>query len=310
MFTGLSTTKVIAGEVDSVVDLGGLLGYAIIRKVLDDGECSLDQFVKIPLSDIRKDPSWLKQEIEKNRTEDLLCFLNAEVFNAVIGNFIRDDWEPLCYDLLAKTVDLLVETTTTALAATISDSQSSKLCTLIEIRSADLIQSANQLAMTEIAAHLKMEMFPFTQDDELFVTIKKNRNKPLRVKLERCLLSEDKVPLSYDQTKAVLDGIFNRSENLLIDDHMAEEMEIILAAYGAVCFKRVTDKTPMICQKMFRDVSLGVAEVMQGITDSELDLVMQKEPDVTRRYEEAKAIVHEMDKAIIIFRELQTGLVG
>jgi hypothetical protein len=87
-------------------------------------------------------------------------------------------------------------------------------------------------------------------------------------------------------------------------------MEVMLEAYGKVCFKRVIDKTPMICQKIFRSMSQGIADVMQGVTDAELDMVMQKEPDVVRRFEEAKATVLEMDNAINIFRELQTGLVG
>jgi hypothetical protein len=57
-------------------------------------------------------------------------------------------------------------------------------------------------------------------------------------------------------------------------------------------------------------MSQEIADIMHGVTDAELDMVMQKEPDVVRRYEEAKATVYEMDKAIVIFRELQTGLVG
>jgi hypothetical protein len=154
-----------------------------------------------------------------------------------------------------------------------------------------------------------MEMYPFTQDHYLFETISKKRNMRLKAELERCLIPADNRDVNRSMIKAVLDGTFNRNQRLSIDDHMAEEMEIMLEAYGKVCFKRVIDKIPMICQKLFRSVSRGIAEVMQGVTDAELDIVMQNEPDHIRRYDEAKAIICEMDKAIVIFRELQTGLV-
>lgn len=167
------------------------------------------------------------------------------------------------------------------------------------------------MAKDEIAEHLLMEMHPYTQDHYLFETISRKRNRQLKTDLERCLLvNTDGAPMSQASIKAALEGTFNRNQCLSIDDHMAEEMEVMIEAYGNVCFKRVIDKTPMICQKMFRTVSQGIGEAMQGVTDAELDFVMQRESDVFRRYEAANATVCEMDKAIKIFRELQTGLIN
>jgi hypothetical protein len=284
--------------------------YAIIRKVLEDGARIGDYFENIPFGNIRTDPSWLKIEIEENRTQDLACFLNIDEFNSVIRKFIKDDWEPRCYEFLGKAVKLLEDTATAALLVTRLGSQYQKLCSLIEISIADLIKDANESAKKEIAEHLTMEMYPYTQDHYLFENISRNRNKRLKEELERCLLLTNKQSMTHDAIRAILEGTFNRNQGLSIDNHMAEEMGVMLEAYGKVCFKRVTDKTPMLCQKIFRSISQNIADGLQGITDAELDMVMQKEPGVTRRYEEAKATVHEMDKAIIIFRELQTSLVG
>ena len=36
-----------------------------------------DSLRKIPLGHIRTDPSWLKEKIADNRTDDLVCFLNV-----------------------------------------------------------------------------------------------------------------------------------------------------------------------------------------------------------------------------------------
>ena len=37
--------------------------------------------------------------------------------------------------------------------------------------------------------------------------------------------------------KSVLSGIFHRNQRMGVDDHMAEEMECLLEAYGKVVFK-------------------------------------------------------------------------
>jgi hypothetical protein len=125
-----------------------------------------------------------------------------------------------------------------------------------------------------------MEMYPFTQDHFLFEIIAKKRNMRLKAELERRLLPVDKVIMTYDAIKAILDGTFNRNQGLSIDDHMAEEMEVMSEAFGKVCFKRVTDKTPMIWQKIFRSMSQEISDGLQGITDVELDMVMQKAPGI------------------------------
>jgi hypothetical protein len=138
--------------------------YGIVREVLEGKQRKVDYFKKISLRNIRTDPSWLKFEIEKNRTQDLACFLNVDVFNSVVTKFIKEDWEPCCYDFLEKAVKLLEDTATATLLATSLGSHFPKVCTLIKIRITDLIKNANESAKKEIAQHLEIETYPYTQD--------------------------------------------------------------------------------------------------------------------------------------------------
>eukprot|EP00957_Ditylum_brightwellii_P037740 2854374-Ditylum_brightwellii.AAC.1 len=66
-----------------------------------------DQFRNIPLKEIRTDPSWLKDMITANCTEDLPCFLNATVFNRIVATFIDEDWLSPSLDVVDKTASIL-----------------------------------------------------------------------------------------------------------------------------------------------------------------------------------------------------------
>jgi hypothetical protein len=55
--------------------------------------------------------------------------------------------------------------------------------------------------------------------------------------------------------QSILDEVFERHSKKSVEDHMAEEMAIVLEAYGSIATRRVMDRTPMICWQVYRSVS-------------------------------------------------------
>jgi len=275
----------------------------IIRKVTSDTEFVGDVFKNIPLDKIRTDPSWLKTEIMENRTEDLTCFLNVNVFNRIVANFIKEEWEPLCFDLLNDASKLLIESADQAINGMDNiSSRYPKLVSLMQLKCSDISKRVSEIAKIELVEHLDMETFPYTQDHYLFEIIAKKRTKRLEEEILSALTASSAAianivsTTKYIQSSSadtMIKGIFHRNQRMPIEDHMAEDMEVFLEAYGKVCYKRIVDKSPMIFQKMLRPKTVCdlVCEEMKNITDKDIEHVMADEPDFKRKNEEAKNIL-------------------
>eukprot|EP00040_Diaphanoeca_grandis_P022062 m.118044 g.118044 ORF g.118044 m.118044 type:complete len:309 (-) comp28628_c0_seq1:182-1108(-) len=251
---------------------------------------------------VRTDPSWLKKEIMQNRTVDLPCFLNVDVFNNIVANFITEDWEPLCFALLEDATKLLEATTDRVLLST--PTRFSKLAVLLQVKTADALASTKADAALEIKQHLELEKTAYTQDHYLFETIAKKRTQRLKDELTQSLVTAQP-SVATATIKATIDGVFDRNQRMSIDDHMAEEMETMLEAYGKVAFKRIIDKTPSVILKMTRGICKAAERTLQGITDEQVEMVMAEEPDHITKYASAKKQFDEMNKAISIFKEIQ-----
>jgi hypothetical protein len=70
--------------------------------------------------------------------------------------------------------------------------------------------------------------------------------------------------------KTIMDGVFERIRQKSVEEHMAEDMEIVLESYGKVATKRVIDRTPMICWEIFRSLSDSIQENLWNATDDTL----------------------------------------
>jgi hypothetical protein len=69
---------------------------------------TFDHLKLIPLNRIRTDPSWLQEKIAENRTDDLACFLNVDIFKSIVSDFIEEDWRPHCTTLINQTTDIVM----------------------------------------------------------------------------------------------------------------------------------------------------------------------------------------------------------
>lgn len=96
-----------------------------------------------------------------------------------------------------------------------------------------------------------------------------------------------------------------------MEDHVAEEMLIILDAYGKVSAKRlrVIDEVPMIAMMLLSTkLHKDFETCARSVTDSKLKELMAERSDILSRRAKAKEQLLAMEKAQEIFRELCADL--
>jgi hypothetical protein len=274
---------------------------------------------KIPLDRIRTDPYWLREKIAENRTDELPCFLNLDIFKNIVHEFIEEDWKPHCNALVDRTANIVMTTITDSLQHTLeikSCERYPQLKLRLQKQCLDAAMLLIQDARDQLQAHLQLEKHPYTQDFVLFENIAQARYRGLKRQLEVALRLDEKPGEGrsgggsgcvYDSEaiQTIIDGVFERNQKRSVEDTMAEEMEIVLEAYGKVATQRVIDRTPMICWQVFRSLTPAIQDTLWNATDKELDSVMQENEAFAKRYEELKEELDEMNKAMEIFQSLQ-----
>ena len=163
-----------------------------------------------------------------------------------------------------------------------------------------------QEARKHVQAHLDIEKHPYTQDHVLFENISEARHRGLKREMEVAFKLDQAKQAVYDTEaiRTIVDGVFERSRKKSVEDHMAEEMEIVLEAYGKVATKRVVDRTPMICWQVFRSLSSSIQDSLWSVTDEALAEYMQEASEFTRQYNELTQELEEMNLALQIFEAI------
>jgi hypothetical protein len=261
-----------------------------------------DSLKKVPIENIRTDPSWLKEKIAENRTDDLPCFLNVEIFKNIIEDFIEEDWKPHCMALLVRMREILTLTISESIERTLTSNQYASLRLLVERQCRKAAEDLMTQANKQVVSHLDIEKHPYTQDNELFENISAARHRGLKRELESALRLEQGGVFDTQAIKVIVDGVFAR--NRPVEDHMAEEMEIVLESYGQVATKRVIDRSPMICWEVFRSLAKTVQESLWDVTDEMLVHCTQKTLDNEEKYRAISEELEEMSKALSIFESI------
>lgn len=263
-----------------------------------------DLLKKIPLDSIRTDPSWLKEKIAENRTDDLACFLNVDIFKNIIADFIEADWRPHCEELATETSDIIMTAITESLDRTVTSDRYPKLRTLIKIHSDRTSQALFLEARKQVEKHLEIEKHPYTQDHVLFSNIAQARHRDLKRELEVALRLDQEGAYDTGAIRTIMDGVFERIRQQTVEEHMAADMEIVLESYGKVATKRVIDRTPMICWEVFRSLSDAIQENLWNATDDVLADCMVDTPEFAEKYKQLTEELEEMNKALNIFQSV------
>jgi hypothetical protein len=263
-----------------------------------------DSLKKVQLANIRTDPSWLKEKIADNRTDDLPCFLNVEIFKNIVEDFIEEDWKPHCLALLARMREILTLAISDSIQQTLTFNQYPSLRLLVERQCRKAAEDLMSQANKQVVSHLEIEKYPYTQDNELFENISSARHRALKRELESALRLGQEGVFDTQAIQVIVDGVFERNQQRPVEDHMAEEMEIVLESYGQVATRRVIDRSPMICWEVFRSLAKSVQECLRDVTDEKLVQCTQLDDFDSEKYRVVSEELLEMEKALLIFESI------
>lgn len=113
--------------------------------------------------------------------------------------------------------------------------------------------------------------------------------------------------VTSDAVRLIINNAFTRQQNTSIDDHMANEMEIVLEAYGKVAAKRINDEVPMIFQKLIISITRLITTISDGILDKDLEKLMIEDGSFLKKYNQANTENQKMTLAYDAFKKLQTN---
>jgi Dynamin GTPase effector domain len=225
-----------------------------------------------------------------------------------VENFIETDWEPQCQTLLDSARDILMATVNASMESNLPKDtiRYPRLRRYLEKECRVVAEDLMHEARKQVRAHLVIEKHPYTQDQVLFDNIAEARHRGLKRELEAALKLDQAKQTVFDTEaiRTIVDGVFERSRRKSAEDHMAEEMEIMLEAYGKVVTKRVVDRTPMICWQVFRSLSSSIQDSLWSVTDETLTDYMQESSEFTKEYNELLEELEEMNQAVQSFESI------
>ncbi|KAG1692045.1 hypothetical protein DVH05_025854 [Phytophthora capsici] len=209
----------------------------------------------------------LKQFIRENRGDELAIFPSYQVFCNLFRQCV-EKWGPPTEKLLTA-----YQNQTKVVSDYVSGEihATSRVVQFIRSTSADVLDRVVQSASQEVAALLRAEGRPYTQDQRLFTELDQHRLQALQEEVEAAVPvdSEGKVPLA-DVMKAV------QAVGLATEDREAMEMQVALQVYLDVAVPRFVDEIPMrLNDLVLRKFVAEMTTELNGLTDEKLARLMQ-----------------------------------
>ncbi|KAL3940118.1 MAG: hypothetical protein SGBAC_005279 [Bacillariaceae sp.] len=263
-----------------------------------------DSMRKLPLHRIRTNPSWLHDKIQQFRTDDLACFVNVDMFQHIVAEFVQEDWAPPCRKMLKTLERIMEDTLFGAIVQNLEQSRFLLLKNMIETTCHKVSQRLLAHAKEQVNDHLEVEeQHPYTQDEVLLHAMNQSRYDNLKNDLELQLrLDQEGVVFDTNAIKNLLDRVFQKHEK---QNWMAEQMELVLSSYGKVATQRVLDRTPQICWQTVRTLPKVLLEELGSVTDDILETCLWESPASRLRYEELQTQLDDLKKAMNIVTSIR-----
>eukprot|EP01041_Mallomonas_annulata_P011923 gene11923-24975_t len=261
---------------------------AMISAVIENSTCSVNSFKEIKFMNVKADFSWLSDLILKNTSRNLQVFLNADVFNSIVADFIKQDWLPLCQSLLDN-----ISTAVTQLISSILEKIQSphflEFNRWVKNTIDKLFNNLKELTLLQLNHIIEGEFHPYTNNHYLFEIINKERNKPLRDAI-KALSTDDTGTVSL----AAVEALIERNERMSCEDHVLREMEITLDAYGKVAAKCAIDLFPKQIDKHLLDPLENTIHESLQRTDAELKVLFSENQQTVRKRQKLTHTVETM----------------
>lgn len=204
-------------------------------------------YKSIPLTALKAyHGNYLRECIKRTRCHSVPTFLNSAVFDKIVCEKIEEEWRPLALGVLDKILTVVKE----CLKQLVDDNCPSTLGDLkmwFHGRLADTIDRMYCRTRELLETIVDSECTPYTNDVGIFENVNNYRNKTLLESIKKAVGRDDKV--SFETIRIY----FEANSHLDCEEHMARELQTILAAYGegaANCFANFVPK--MILSQMFK----------------------------------------------------------
>jgi len=249
--------------------------FAPYRHYIKKDDGTFDELTPIERSLVQPNPEWIEDIIRANRPYELPIFINPNVLEAIVADFIEKEWAPPTMDLLASTSKLMDAAaedfiTESKLIASIPLLQSFLLA-----RASEVVDALTRETKIRIEEFVARERVPYTQNHYLFEDICKHRYKPLLNELMASLpRGNQDVSVNPASLASTVKNVFTRNQEKSVDKHMAEEMQHALNSYGKVAFKRFIDIVPMICIEIMQKFSEQMDRILSKTTDEEIERIV------------------------------------
>lgn len=146
-----------------------------------------------------------------------------------------------------------------------------------------------------VANKLADECRPYTNNHYLFENLKNLRMKDVKERVTSSAIKDDnsgKV-VQVDAVLRIIDTLF---DSLSCEEHMAQEIDFGLRAYGKVAGKRIIDDIPMIIDRcLLMDISDQF--INRQLTDSQLNEILAEDSVIRSHRNDLKEKVIKMEKA-------------
>ena len=231
---------------------------------------------------------------------------------------LKDQIAPLCNTLLEDTKRAVSSVIEAIVKVSVADDRFPRLQLFLRTSIEQSAEKLFQEATTRVGDFLEAESHPYSQNHYLFENIAKKRNESLQLSLTRTIQAaagaavddgEQKVSLSTVET--LIKASFERNRRMSMEEHVAEEMSVILDSYGKVSAKRIIDEVPMIALTLLsRTMRKDFERYARGVVDSKLKELMVERGDIQSKRSKAKEQLLAMEKAQEVFNEISVEVVG
>lgn len=155
----------------------------------------------------------------------------------------------------------------------------------------------------KVVDFIRREKVPYTQNHYLNENLSRLRSKRLEEGLRGALSGTDDL-IHRSTVNAAITSVFQRNQKMSVDEHMADDMQNALDAYGKVALKRFIDVVPMTCGDVLLDFPDKFNACLLLVSDNELEKLISLPPDVVTKRVNLKRKLDDLNEGLKVFNEL------
>lgn len=277
------------------------------NKVYIEGpDGSVEELQAYDIKTTHSDPAWISELIKYNRPYKLPIFINTHVFEAIVADLIESEWMEPTMDLLDCTSKVMEEAAEAFIKELKEASPFHHLQTYLITKAAEVVDALTRETKSRLQEFVEREKVPYTQNHYLFENVCKMRSQRLMDDVTQALPAEsvNNVYIDPKSLRATVKNIFQRNQERSVDEHMAEEMQHALNAYGKVALKRFIDTVPMICVEVMQKFANKMNRILSDTSDDEIERFVTAPSNTVAKMNKLKRKADTLEKGILALGEL------